>query len=150
MYGHMAQMMNLIVTDSSGPPTVFTDGPVSTESAPMQQAMKQLEALACKIETGKIVKLIAATPPDVGVTVVLDNGKECKLGYLGHKPWTELAGEEMIKKLGIEVDEMPMMGRHIKTTDQFGSTAVRGVFVAGDAGSPLKAVSNAIGSGKSS
>jgi thioredoxin reductase len=144
----MAQMMNLLTTPTSGPPTIFTDGPVSEVDA-MQKALTQIEALKCNIETGKIVKLIPAQAPDVGVTVVLEGGKECKMGYLGHKPSTILAGADMIAKLGVEIEDNPMLGPNIKVVDPTFSTSVRGVFVAGDAATPLKAAANAASSGKS-
>ncbi|KAJ0417994.1 thioredoxin reductase glit [Aspergillus carlsbadensis] len=146
MYTHMAQMMNLITTSTSGPPTVFTDGPIPEVEA-MQKALGQIKALKCNIETGKIVKLVPAQAPDVGVTVVLEGGKECKMGYLGHKPSTVLAGADMIAKLGVEVEDNPMLGPNIKVVDPTFSTSVRGVFVAGDAATPLKAAANAASSG---
>ncbi|RLL94552.1 hypothetical protein CFD26_102052 [Aspergillus turcosus] len=147
MYAHMAQMMQLLVTPTSGPVTVFTDGPVPDNEA-MSAAMQKVEALECKVETGKIIRLVPATEPDVGVTVVVDGGKEYKMGYLGHKPPTVVAGAEMVRKLGIEIEDHPIMGQNIKVVDPLCSTNVKGVFVAGDAGTPMKAVANAIGSVK--
>ncbi|KAL3459751.1 hypothetical protein BJX64DRAFT_278978 [Aspergillus heterothallicus] len=146
MYTHMAQMMSLITTPTSGPVTVFTDGPVP-EVEVMQKALSQIKALNCNIETEKIVKLVPAQAPDVGVTVVLEGGKECKMGYLGHKPSTVLAGADMITKLGVEIEDNPMLGPNIKVVDPTFSTSVRGIFVAGDAATPLKAAANAASSG---
>ncbi|RHZ46031.1 NAD(P)/FAD-dependent oxidoreductase [Aspergillus thermomutatus] len=146
MYAHMAQMMHLLVTETSGPVTVFTDGPVPDNEA-MSAAMQKIEALKCKVETGKIIRLVPATGPDVGVTVVIEGGKEYKMGYLGHKPHTVVAGADMVRKLGVEIEDHPIMGQNIKVVDPLCSTNVRGVFVAGDAGTPMKAVANAIGSG---
>ncbi|KAF7128639.1 hypothetical protein CNMCM5793_003490 [Aspergillus hiratsukae] len=146
MYAHMAQMMQLLATPTSGPVTVFTDGPVPDNEA-MSAAMQKVEALECKVETGKIIWLVPATEPDVGVTVIVEGGKEYKMGYLGHKPPTVVAGAEMVRKLGIEIENHPIMGQNIKVVDPLCSTNVKGVFVAGDAGTPMKAVANAIGSG---
>ncbi|KAL4886419.1 thioredoxin reductase glit [Aspergillus karnatakaensis] len=146
MYTHMAQMMTLIATPTSGPVTVFTDGPVPEVEA-MQKALSQIKALNCTIETGKVVKLVAAQAPDVGVTVVLEGGKEVKMGYLGHKPATVLAGRELLTKLGVEIEENPMLGPNLKVVDPTFSTTVKGVFVAGDAATPLKAAANAMSSG---
>jgi gliotoxin/aspirochlorine biosynthesis thioredoxin reductase len=147
MYAHLAQMLNLLVTPSSGPATVFTDGPVPDVEA-MKEALKKVEALNFNVETGKIIRLVPAVAPDIGVTVVIEGGKEYKLGYLGHKPYTVLAGKDMITKLGIETADNPVMGEHVKTVDPLGSTNIHGVFVAGDAGTPMKAVANAIGTGE--
>ncbi|KAL2822385.1 hypothetical protein BJX63DRAFT_426959 [Aspergillus granulosus] len=142
----MAQMMNLITTPTSRPITVFTDGPVPKVEA-MQKALTQIKALKCDIETGKIVKLVPAQAPDVGFTVVLEGGRECKMGYLGHKPSTVLAGADMLTKLGVEIEENPMLGQNIKVVDPTFSTSVRGVFVASDTATPLKAAANAASSG---
>jgi pyruvate/2-oxoglutarate dehydrogenase complex dihydrolipoamide dehydrogenase (E3) component len=147
MYAHMAQMMNLIVTPTSGPVTVFTDGPVP-ENEVMNKAVTQLKALQCKIETAKIARLVPAQEPDIGITVVLKGGKEYKMGYLGHKPTTVLQGAEMITQLGLVIEDQPFVGQNVKV-DPMGSTSVRGIFVAGDAATPLKAAANAISSGES-
>jgi thioredoxin reductase len=113
----------------------------------MQAALEKVRALNFNVETGKIIRLVPAVEPDVGVTVVVEGGKEYKLGYLGHKPYTVLAGKDMITKLGVETEDNPVMGESVKTVDPLGSTNIKGVFVAGDAGTPMKAVANAIGSG---
>ncbi|KAL4913042.1 thioredoxin reductase glit [Aspergillus aurantiobrunneus] len=146
MYTHLAAMMNLLATPSAGPVTVFTDGPVP-EAEAMQNALAQTKALNCKIETGKIIKLVPAQAPDVGVTVVLEGGKEFKMGYLGHRPPTVLAGADLLGQLGVEIEEHPIMGPNVKTVDPTLSTSVRGAFVAGDAATPLKAVANALSTG---
>jgi pyruvate/2-oxoglutarate dehydrogenase complex dihydrolipoamide dehydrogenase (E3) component len=147
MYAHLAQMLNLLVSPSSGPATVFTDGPVPDNEG-MKAAMEKVHALKFNVETGRIIRLVPAVAPDVGVTVTVEGGKEYKLGYLGHKPYTILAGKDMIMKLGIETEENPVMGEHIKTIDPLGSTNVKGVFAAGDASTPMKAVASAIGTGE--
>ncbi|KAL2869635.1 cytochrome P450 monooxygenase gliC [Aspergillus lucknowensis] len=147
MYAHLAQMLNLLVTPSSGPATVFTDGPVPDNDA-MKEALGKVDALKFNVETGKVIRLVPAAAPDIGVTVVVEGGKEYKLGYLGHKPYTILAGKDIITRLGVEIEENPVMGEHVKTVDPLGSTNVKGVFVAGDAATPMKAVANAIGTGE--
>ncbi|KAL6235266.1 hypothetical protein BDW75DRAFT_210012 [Aspergillus navahoensis] len=145
-YAHLAQMLNLLVTSTSGPATVFTDGPVP-DNAEMKAALEKVNALEFNVETGKIIRLVPAVEPDVGVTVVVEGGKEYKLGYLGHKPYTTIAGKDMITKLGIETEDHPVLGENVKTVDPLNSTNVKGVFVAGDACTPMKAVAIAIGTG---
>jgi thioredoxin reductase len=144
----MAQMMHLLVTPTSGPVTVFTDGPVGEDEA-MKAAVEKLNALQCRIETAKIVRLVPVPAPDTGVRVVLEGGREYKMGYLGHRPRTVLAGLDMITQLGVEIEDDPIMGQSVKTDPLF-STNVPGVFVAGDAATPMKVVANAMGSGKPS
>lgn len=112
----------------------------------MVEAFAAIKALGCRIESGKIARLVPAQAPDVGVTVILDSGKEVKMGWVAHKPYTALASKEMITSLGIEVDSHPLMGESIKA-DMFGATPVKGAFVAGDASTPMKAVVNALSSG---
>ncbi|KAF7174172.1 hypothetical protein CNMCM5623_006667 [Aspergillus felis] len=145
MYAHLAEMMHLLVTPTSGPVTVFTDGPVPDDEA-MKAAMEKVDALQCKVETGKILRLVPILPPDTGVRVILEGGKEYKMGYLAHKPRTVLAGLDMITQLGVEIEDDPILGQSVKV-DQLFSTNVRGVFVAGDAATPMKVVANAMGSG---
>jgi pyruvate/2-oxoglutarate dehydrogenase complex dihydrolipoamide dehydrogenase (E3) component len=146
MYAHLAQMMHLLVTPTSGPVTIFTDGPVADDEA-MKAAMEKVNALQCKVETTKIVRLVPLPAPDVGVRVVLEGGKEYKMGYLAHKPRTILAGLDMMTGLGVEIEDDPILGQSVQV-DQLFSTNVRGVFAAGDAATPMKVVANAMGSGK--
>lgn len=145
MSAHLAQMVQLLQTDSSGPVTVFTDGVKDTTEG-MGPSFDIIKALGCKIETDKIAQLVPATEPEIGVTVVLEGGREVKVGWLGHKPSTIIAGKDMVTELGVEIDDHPVFGQNIKV-DSMGKTNVKGVFVAGDAGTPMKAVSNAIGTG---
>lgn len=145
---HIAQMVNLLRSENSGPVTIFTDG-VKPGAEGMDDAFEIVGALGCKIVTEKILSLEPAQAPDVGVTVRLGDGQDIKVGYLGHKPATVLAGKEMIQSLGVAIDEHPTMGDTIKLVDVFGSTTMKGVFAAGDASTPLKAASNALASGKS-
>ncbi|GFG25105.1 thioredoxin reductase [Aspergillus udagawae] len=144
MYTHLAQMMHLLVTPTSGPVTVFTDGPVPEDEA-MKGAMEKVNALQCNIETEKILRLVPIPEPDMGVRVVLEGGKEYNMGYLAHKPRTVLAGLDMITQLGVEIEDDPILGQSVKV-DQLFSTNVRGLFIAGDAATP-KVVANAMGSG---
>jgi hypothetical protein len=147
MYAHMAQMASLLQTKTSGPVTVFTDG-VTENTEGMGEAFETLKVLGCKVEIDKIVQLIPASEPDVGVTVILQGGKEIFVGYLAHKPYTVIAGKDMIDSLGIEIEDHSLFGQNIKTADMFNSTNVKGVFVAGDAATPFKAVANALSSGR--
>ena len=141
-------MLNLLVTESSGPPTIFSNGPIP-DGEDMQKALETVRALGCHVDTGKISNLEPASAPEVGVTVVFEDGRRTKLGYLTDRPTTVLAGKHLIKQLGLEIETHPIMGENIKGVELTGSTKVPGVFIAGDASTPLKAATNAISSGKS-
>jgi len=147
MHAHAAQMAKLLVTESSGPPTIFSNGPIPDTEA-MLKALESVRALGCKIETGKIARLVPAESPEVGVTVQLENGRSTHLGFLTDKPPTVLASRDLIDQLGLEVESHPLMGENVKDLELGGTTKVPGVFVVGDAGTPMKAVANAISSGK--
>ncbi|KAI1626533.1 thioredoxin reductase glit [Exophiala viscosa] len=146
MHAHAAQMANLLVTKTSGPPTIFSNGPIP-ETESMLKALESVKALGCKVETGKIDRLVPAESPEVGVTVHLEDGKSMHLGFLTDKPPTVLASRDLIDQLGLEVESHSLMGEHIKDLELGGTTKVSGVFVVGDAGTPMKAVANAISSG---
>ncbi|RMD39840.1 hypothetical protein DV735_g5286, partial [Chaetothyriales sp. CBS 134920] len=107
----------------------------------------QVRALGCHVDTGKIKNLEPAKAPEVGVTIVFEDGRHTKVGYLVDRPTTVLSGRHLIDKLGLEIEPHPVMGEHVKVVDFAGSTNVPGVFVVGDASTPLKAVANAMSSG---
>ncbi|KAK4936197.1 hypothetical protein LTR10_022898 [Elasticomyces elasticus] len=146
MHAHAAQMARLLVTESSGPPTILSNGPIpDTES--MLKALETVKALGCKVETGKIDRLVPAESPEVGVTVHFGDGNSMHLGFLTDKPPTVLANKNIIDQLELEVESHPLMGEHIKDLDLGGKSKAPGVFVVGDAATPMKAVANAISSG---
>lgn len=140
-------MLNLLVTESSGPPTIFSNGPIP-DGDDMLKALETVRALGCHVDTSKIANLEPASAPEVGVTVVFEDGRRTKLGYLTDRPTTVLAGKHLIEQLGLEIETHPIMGENIKGVELTGSTKVPGVFIAGDASTPLKAATNAISSGK--
>ncbi|EHY54816.1 hypothetical protein HRR83_004012 [Exophiala dermatitidis] len=143
---HAAPLLLLLATESSGPPTVFSNGPIP-ETEPMQKALDNVRALGCKIETRKIAQLVPAQAPDVGVTVVFEDNQRTHVGYLTDRPTTVLASRHLIDQLGLEVETHPIMGENIKGVELGGATKIPGLFIAGDAATPLKAVTNAISSG---
>ncbi|KAG9768419.1 hypothetical protein KCU88_g7209, partial [Aureobasidium melanogenum] len=130
---HAAPLLLLLATESSGPPTVFSNGPIP-ETEPMQKALDNVRALGCKVETRKIAQLVPAQAPDVGVTVVFEDNQL-------------LASRHLIDQLGLEVETHPIMGENIKGVELGGATKIPGLFIAGDAATPMKAVTNAISSG---
>lgn len=149
IHAHGAQMLSLLATEASGPPTVFSNGPIP-ETESMLKALDTVKAFGCKVETGKISRIEPIQTPEGGVTVVFEDGRRTDLGFLTDRPTTLLCGKELIEQLGLEIETHPVMGENIKGVDIVGSTKIPGVFVAGDASTPMKAATFAIASGKCS
>lgn len=68
------------------------------------------------------------------------------MGFLVHKPVTTLVAEDLVSQLGIETEQSPA-AKTIKRNEPWGTTNVKGVYVAGDAGTPLTVVANAMAHG---
>ena len=127
--------------------TVFTNGPVSTDK-PMQEAVTAAERAGCRFEQRKVKKLSRLSKGETGLDVHLEDGEKVRLGFLFDRPPTAIAGEEMlVDGLGVEI-ERNWMGSVIKRVGEpFGETNVKGCFVAGDAGTNMKAVAVAMAQG---
>ncbi|KAL6241822.1 hypothetical protein RBB50_011355 [Rhinocladiella similis] len=143
---HAAQMLVFLVTESSGPPIVFSNGPIPDTEA-MQKTLETVRALGFKIESRKIARLVPEQAPNIGVNVVFEDGNSTHVGYLTDRPTTVLSSRHLIDQLGLEVEAHPVMGEIIKGVELGGVTTVPGVFVAGDAATALKAATNAVSSG---
>jgi len=124
--------------------TIFTDGPPSKDAA-ICQALEDATALDLKVEERKIKRLEPAG--ELGVDVVLEDEEKVYMGFLVHKPVTTPVADDIVESLGIEI-EQSLMGKNIKSSRPWCSTNVKGVFVAGDAGTPITNVLNAMASGK--
>lgn len=129
------------------PSELFSNGPIP-DTEPMLKALDTVKTLGCKIETAKIDRLVAAESPEVGVIVYLTDGRSTHVGYLADRPTTVLSSRNLVLQLGLEIESHPFMGEQIKDVELDGTTRVPGVFVAGDAVTPLKSAPNAISSGK--
>ncbi|MCJ1350357.1 MAG: hypothetical protein MMC33_000338 [Icmadophila ericetorum] len=83
-------------------------------------------------------------PPneDAAVEVQFEDGSKNVLGFLAHKPRSELNGP-WADQLGLELTPQ----KDLKTTPPFYETTVHGAFAAGDCGNLLKIVSGALSSG---
>lgn len=125
--------------------TIFTDGPPS-KAPPIQSGLEVAKALGIKIDQRKVKCLKPAK--DIGVNVVLEDGEEVYMGFLIHKPRNSPVGEDLIRDLGVEIEETPF-GTCVKKTEPFCETNVKGVFVVGDAGVGMTFFSVAMGSGES-
>jgi len=122
---------------------VFCDG-AFPKTDEMQKARMTLEASGCIIEERRIQRLV---PAKEGLDVVLEDDTRIFVGFLAHKPDPKLVGEDMMKELGLEVENTPL-GAVLKTQQPYQSTNVKGVFAAGDCITPMKSVANALNSGK--
>ncbi len=143
MYLKMASMAKHMSTNNSTV-TIFTDGPPSKDPA-IQQSLEDAVALDIKVEQRKVKRLEPAG--DLGVNVVLEDGEKVYMGFLVHKPPTTLVAEDLVDSLGIETEQGPF-GKIIKKIEPFWSTSVKGIYVAGDAGTPMTQVAGAMASGK--
>jgi len=134
--------------------TVFTNGPLNPN--PDDATIVKLEtikALGIPIDERPIKRLIPSQFSDNeegGVTVVLENPdgtfSDVHLGFLADKLSTIPVGQHLIDQLGIETTTQGW-ATFIKNSPPFGSTNVKGVFVAGDAGTQMTQVTGAMYSG---
>ena len=147
--GAAATAMVMMARNLSGDPskmTVFTDGPLADDPK-LEEAISVAKALGSTIESRKIVRLIPAPLGEKGVEVVVEDGNRQRVGFLVDKPPTEVVGRNMIVEgLGVEVVS-DWSGTNLKRNEPFGESNVRGVFVAGDAGTALKQVTGAATTG---
>ena len=142
MYLKLASMAKHQSTNNSAV-TIFTDGPPSDDPA-IQKGLDASKALEFIVEERKIKRLEAAG--DVGVNVVLEDGEKVYMGFLVHKPITTLVAEDLVDGLGIETEQSPM-AKTIKRHEPWGTTNVKGVYVAGDVGTPMTNVVGAMATG---
>jgi hypothetical protein len=114
--------------------TIFTDGPPSVDSM-IRKGLEANKACGLIIEERKIKRLEAAG--DVRVNGVLGDGKAIYMGFLIHKPIaTLLVAEGLVNDLGIETEQSPI-ARNIKRRGPWNTKNVKGVYVAGDTGTPI-------------
>jgi len=135
-------LQQVSLTSNGSEVYVFCDGSFP-KSGTMEKTRQTLLASGCIIEERRIERLV---PANDGVDVVLEDGQEIFVGFLAHKPECKLVGEDMVKALGLEVEDA-LFGTVIKTQEPFKTTNVKGVFAAGDSVTPMKSVPNAMASG---
>ena len=125
--------------------TIFTD--FVKEDPKTLEVLNAVASHGCLHESRKIARICRAQSPRVGVDVIFVDGETRSFGFLLDKPPTKPAGQEMIVDgLGVELVEN-MFGTDFKRNELSGESNVKGVFVAGDAGTPMKAVMFACASG---
>lgn len=94
------------------------------------------------IDNRKVKKLINGGGEYPSVTIQFEDGSNVTEGFIASRPKTEVNGN-FVQDLSLEMDGMGS----IKTADMFMKTNVPGVFAAGDCGTVMKSVVNAIATG---
>ncbi|KAJ5157925.1 Pyridine nucleotide-disulfide oxidoreductase class-II [Penicillium canariense] len=82
-----------------------------------------------------------------GVHVYLEGGKSERVDFLVYKTLTRPASAHLATQLGLQISEIPGQGSVIACKEPTGATSVPGLFVCGDAGSPIKGVAPAMAQG---
>jgi thioredoxin reductase len=82
-----------------------------------------------------------------GVRLHLDSSNTESVDFLVYKTLTRPASAELATQLGLSIAEVPGHGTFITREEPTGSTNVPGVYVCGDAGSPIKGVAPAMAQG---
>jgi pyruvate/2-oxoglutarate dehydrogenase complex dihydrolipoamide dehydrogenase (E3) component len=81
-------------------------------------------------------------PKGAEVEVILEDGEKITEGFLVHKPIGKLNGT-WVEQLGLETTPQGQ----IKVNLPFNETSVKGIFAAGDCGTPMTVVTQAISMG---
>jgi hypothetical protein len=143
MGGHMVDFLFLL-----GPPrvTIFGNGPLQLQDEAARRALEIAKARGAVVEERRIRRLVHL-PNEEGIEVVFEDGESTRVGFLQHSPPTEVVGANLAKDLGVEVLADERDGTMLKTNAPFGETNVKGVFIAGDAGTVMKQVAMAMQQG---
>lgn len=145
MYLHFALQAVSLSRDSSSEVTIFSDGPIDASKTDMNDALEIARSSGCRIDERRIARLVPSKA--IGVNLEFQNGQKADVGLLVHKPPTALVSVAMVQDLGVEIEQSPL-GPIIKKSEPFWETNVKGVFVAGDAGTQTKQVTIAMSSGR--
>src|SRR6266536_3808167 len=122
--------------------TIFSNSPLE-KTVGMDKAVETAKAGACGIDERRVSRLIPNGRGEIGVTIRFEDGDSVTVGFLYHRPPTQLVGRDLVDSLGVEVVETEY-GTVIKKTEPFQETNIKGVFTAGDARAKLKQVTLAM------
>lgn len=132
--------------------TFFSNGPISSSTDPtIAKGLETLAAHHIPLDERPVTALTPSpTPAKPGLYIHLRNpdGSTTRFfqNFLYHKPRTVPSCPDLIAQLGLETESSPW-GEYVKTQPPMNGTAVPGVFVCGDAGTPLAQVTAAMASG---
>jgi hypothetical protein len=109
---------------------------------------KGLEAnKACELIIGERKTKCLEAAGGVSVNVVLGDGEVVYMGFLIHKSITTLlVAEDLVNDLGVGTEQSPM-AKNIKRQGPWNTTNVKGMYVAGDAGTSISNIVTAIAHG---
>jgi thioredoxin reductase len=131
---------------------VYTDGCDSDEQR--LEAEKLFRTLLAPgkgvtVNHARITRLepLSAAEGSPGVSVHLASGNTERVDFMVYKTLTRPASADLATQLGLPSAEMPGHGSFIARQEPTGSTSVPGVYVCGDAGSPIKGVAPAMAQG---
>ncbi|KAK8931497.1 Thioredoxin reductase gliT [Metarhizium anisopliae] len=117
---------------------VYTNG-----NEDVANAIKPLVAPKNMTVDSRKIRKLTKMPEGPDVVVELEDGEKKLHGFLVHKP-KNVPNVAFAKDLGLELTPS---GAEVKTSQPFYATNIKGVYAAGDCGSPLKAVPPGITSG---
>ncbi|TKA56766.1 hypothetical protein B0A49_12794 [Cryomyces minteri] len=123
--------------------TIFTNGSVNRSDKAVADALAVANAKGVTLDERKIAQLDDAG--DKGVDIVFEDGSRARAAFLVHKPPTGVVAADLVRELGVDIIEGT--DSLVKRNDPFGETNVKGVFVAGDAGTLLKQVMGGMAQG---
>lgn len=117
--------------------TIFRNGSKERLDNGTEKALRVAKMKGAKVDDRRISRLVH-DPNQEGLQVVFEDGDSTLLGFLGHQPPTEVVAPDLIEGLGVKILRDGRNGTLVKRNEPFGETNVKGVFVAGDAGTALK------------
>ncbi|KAI6862824.1 hypothetical protein KC323_g5290 [Hortaea werneckii] len=125
--------------------TIFANGNFEVKYAATRKALSMAKAKGAVVDERKVERF-QHLPNREGMEVHFVGGKEpAHVGFLLDKPPTELNAAHIARDLGLEVQRDATFGDEMLRRDEpFGESNIKGVFVAGDAGTPFKQVTTAM------
>ncbi|KAI6790451.1 hypothetical protein KC360_g5910 [Hortaea werneckii] len=125
--------------------TIFANGKLEVKDDATCRALNIAKAKGAVVDERKIERF-QHLPNGEGMDIHFIDGEEpAHIGFLLDKPPTELNAAQIARSLGLEIQRDATFGDEMLRRDEpFGESDVKGVFVAGDAGTPFKQVTTAM------
>ncbi|KAI7162352.1 hypothetical protein KC343_g13108 [Hortaea werneckii] len=125
--------------------TIFANGKLEVKDDATRKALSIAKAEGVVVDERKVERF-QHLPDGEGMEIHFVDGKEpAHIGFLLDKPSTELNAAHIARDLGLEIQRDATFGDEMLRRDEpFGESNIKGVFVAGDAGTPFKQVTTAM------
>ncbi|KAI6891941.1 hypothetical protein KC318_g13420 [Hortaea werneckii] len=125
--------------------TIFANGKLEVKDDAVRKALDIATAKGAVVDERRVERF-RHLPNGEGMEIHFTDGEEpAHIGFLLDKPPTELNAVHIVKDLGLEIQRDAAFGDEMLRRDEpFGESNVKGVFVAGDAGTPFKQVTTAM------